>query len=56
MNEHFTTINEIPFNQDTFIEFLTTAQAGNLIENQLKVVMQEMLSTGKNPSEIIKEK
>lgn len=56
LNEHFKTINELPFNQDTFIEFLTNAQAGNLIENQLKVVMQEMLSTWKNPSEIIKEK
>lgn len=56
LNEHFKTINELPFKQEQFIEFLTTAQAGNLIENQLKVVMQEMLSTGKNPSEIIKEK
>jgi hypothetical protein len=35
---------------------LTSAQEGKLIENQLKVVIQEMLSTGKNPSEIIKEK
>ncbi len=56
MNENFKTINELPFNQEQFSEFLSSAQAGNLIENQLKVVMQEMLSTGKNPSEIIKEK
>jgi hypothetical protein len=35
---------------------LTSAQEGKLIENQLKVVMAEMLSTGKNPNEIIKEK
>jgi hypothetical protein len=37
-------------------EFLTKAQEGKLIENQLKVVMQEMLSTGKSVDEIIKEK
>lgn len=55
-NENFKTINELPFNKEQFGEFLTNAQAGKLIENQLKVVMQEMLSTWKNPSEIIKEK
>jgi hypothetical protein len=35
---------------------LTKAQAGSLLENQLKVIMQEMLSTGKHPEDIIKEK
>lgn len=56
MNENFKTIHELPFSKTILTEFLTNAQAGNLIENQLKVVMQEMLSTGKKPSEIIKEK
>lgn len=56
LNEHFKTINELPFSQEQFIEFLTKAQEEKLIENQLKVVMQEMLSTGKHPDEIIKEK
>jgi len=26
------------------------------MENQLKIIMDEMLSTGKNPEDIIKEK
>lgn len=56
MKENFKTINQLPFNKTILTEFLTKAQAGNLMENQLKVVMQEMLSTWKNPEEIIKEK
>ncbi len=56
MNENFKTINELAFDKTKLTEFLTKAQEGNLIENQLKVVMQEMLSTGKSASEIIKEK
>ena len=56
MNENFKTIHELPFSQTILTEFLTRAKEGNLIENQLKVVMQEMLSTGKSADEIIKEK
>lgn len=56
MKENFKTINELPFDKTQLTEFLTKAQAGNLIENQLKVIMQEMLSTGKSADEIIKEK
>lgn len=55
-NENFKSINQLPFTQEQFIEFLTSSQEGNLIENQLKVVMQDMLSTWKSPSEIIKKK
>jgi len=56
LNENFKTINELPFSKEIFSEFLTKAQAGSLLENQLKVIMQEMLSTGKHPEDIIKEK
>lgn len=56
MNENFKTIHELPFSQTILTEFLTRAKEGNFIENQLKVVMQEMLSTGKSADEIIKEK
>ncbi len=56
LNENFKTINELPFSKEIFSEFLIKAQEGSLMENQLKVVMQEMLSTGKHPEEIIKEK
>ena len=54
--ENFTTIDQLKFSHEQFKEFLSKAQAGSLIENQLKILMDEMLSTGKNPEEIIKEK
>jgi len=56
MKENITTIDTLKFSSRQFIEFLNKAQAGLLIENQLKIIMDEMLSTGKNPEEIIKEK
>lgn len=56
IKENFKTINQLPFDQTTLTEFLIKAQAGLLMENQLKIIMDEMLSTGKNPEEIIKEK
>jgi len=56
MKENFKTIKELPFEQTKLTEFLTKAQEGSLMENQLKIVMDEMLKTGKNPEEIIKEK
>jgi hypothetical protein len=56
MKENFKTIHELPFSDKQFSEFLTKAQAGSLIENQLKILMDEMLSTGKDPEEIIKDK
>ena len=56
MKENFTTIDTLKFSNGQFNEFLTKAQAGSLMENQLKIIMDEMLSTGKNVEEIIKEK
>jgi len=56
MKENFTTIDTLKFSNGQFNEFLTKAQAGSLMENQLKIIMDEMLSTGKNIEEIIKEK
>ena len=56
INENFSSITQLPFTQTQFIQFLTKAQEGNLIENQLKVVMQEMLSSGQNATEIIQQK
>ena len=56
MKENFKSINELLFDKTKLTEFLSKAQAGSLMENQLKVVMNEMLVTGKNPDEIIKEK
>ena len=56
LKENFKAIHELPFSKELFSEFLAKAEAESLIENQLKVVMDEMLSTGKNPEEIIKAK
>jgi aspartyl-tRNA(Asn)/glutamyl-tRNA(Gln) amidotransferase subunit B len=56
MKENFKTIQELPFTKKQFSEFLIKAQKGSLIENQLKIIMDVMLSTGKNPEAIIKEK
>ena len=56
MKENFATIAQLKFTPQYFIEFLSKAESGSLMENQLKILMDEMLSTGKNPEEIIKEK
>ncbi|MEI7562776.1 MAG: hypothetical protein WCJ39_03545 [bacterium] len=56
MNEHMKTIQDLPFSQEAFGKFLEIVQEGKIIESQLKIIMDEMLATGKNPEEIIKEK
>ncbi|MFA7298157.1 MAG: Asp-tRNA(Asn)/Glu-tRNA(Gln) amidotransferase subunit GatB [Candidatus Absconditabacterales bacterium] len=56
MKDNFVTIDKLTFTPGQFNEFLSKAQAGSLMENQLKIIMDEMLSTGKNLEEIIKEK
>jgi aspartyl-tRNA(Asn)/glutamyl-tRNA(Gln) amidotransferase subunit B len=56
MKENFVTIDKLTFTPWQFTEFLTKAKAGSLMENQLKIIMDEMLSTWKNPEEIIKGK
>jgi hypothetical protein len=45
-------ISDLPFTQTQFTSFLTST----LPDSQLKLVMDEMLSTGKDPEVIIKEK
>lgn len=56
MKENFATIDTLKFTPWQFNEFMIKAQAGSLMENQLKIIMDEMLSTGKAIEEIIKEK
>ncbi|MCF7835317.1 Asp-tRNA(Asn)/Glu-tRNA(Gln) amidotransferase subunit GatB [Candidatus Gracilibacteria bacterium] len=56
MKENFKSINELNFTKDKFQQFLKIAQEGKILDNQLKIVMDEMIKTGKNPEEIIKEK
>lgn len=54
--ENYKTTEELPFSKEIFVEFLTSAQEGKIQENQLKIIMEEMLLTGKSYNEIIKEK
>lgn len=56
MTAHFVKITELPVNQDQLLEFFTIAKEGKLIDNQLKLVMEEMLATWASASDIIKEK
>lgn len=56
MKENFKSVNELPITNEQFKDFLEIAQEGKVIESQMKIVMDEMLTTGKNPDEIIKEK
>lgn len=56
MTAHFVSVNNLPISQEQLIEFLTIAQEGKIIDNQLKLVMEDMLANWKSASEIIKEK
>ncbi len=52
LNQNMKHISDLPFTQDMFTTFLTST----LPDSQLKLVMDEMLATGKDPDTIIKEK
>lgn len=56
MKENFKSINELPITNEQFKDFLEIAQEGKVMESQMKIVMDEMLATGKNPDDVIKEK
>ena len=55
LKENFSTIESSQITEQ-FFAFLKIAHEGKIMENQLKIIMDEMLSTGKHPKEIIKEK
>lgn len=54
--EHFVTIDRLPFDENEFREFLTIAAEWKIMDNQLKIIMNELLTTDKNTATIIKEK
>ena len=56
MKENFVWINELKFDKEKFIEFIKVAIDWKIMDNQLKVVMDEMLITWKKAQEIIDEK
>ena len=56
MKENFVWINELKFDKEKFVEFLKVAIEWKIMDNQLKVVMDEMLLSWKKTQEIIDEK
>ena len=55
-NQEMKSIEELPFSSEVFDRFLQHAEENKILDNQLKTVMEEMLSTGKDADTIIKEK
>ena len=53
--EHFLTLSELKFDRWQFVSFLRIIEDGKLIPNQYKMIMEQMITTGKTPSELIKE-
>ncbi len=56
LKENIKTIAELPFTQQQFIDFLTIALTEKIMDNQMKLVMQEMLETWNSAEKIISEK
>lgn len=54
--ENYKKISELPFSRESFIEFLSRSEAWNIPENQLKIIIEEMLSSWRSLENIIKEK
>jgi len=54
--ENFAEISELAFTPEQFDIFLHIAAKGEILESQLKVIMDEMIATGKDVEDIIKEK
>ena len=53
--ENFLTLSELKFDRGQFIAFLRMIADGKLIWNQYKMIMEQMIATGKSPDELVKE-
>lgn len=53
--EHFLTLSELKFDRGQFVAFLRMIEEGKLISNQYKMIMEQMIATGKAPDELVKE-
>lgn len=49
-------ISELKIDSSVLIEFFELVKKGNLIDNQLKLIMEELLKNGGSPHQILKEK
>lgn len=56
MKENYKKINDLNFSKDEFKKFIDIVNKGEVMDNQMKIVMDEMLNTWKNAEKIIKEK
>ena len=56
MIANFVAIDDLKVNKEQLISFFSLVKKGALIDNQLKLVMEEMLQNGGDPEEIVKEK
>lgn len=56
LKENFVTTKDLKFTKAQFLVFLQKAKEGTILENQLKIIMDEMIATGQEPENIIKEK
>ena len=56
MKENYKKINELNFDKAAFTKFIDIAIEWKIMDNQMKIVMEEMLNTWNNVEEIIKEK
>ena len=56
MTANFVAIDGLKVNKEQLISFFSLVKKGVLIDNQLKLVMEEMLQNGGDPEEIVKEK
>lgn len=55
MTQEYKTIDALPFDRDVFLGFVRIAQEGKVLDAQLKIVMDQMLLTGKDAQSIIIE-
>ena len=56
MIANFVAIDDLKVNKEQLISFFSLVKKGSLIDNQLKLIMEEMLQNGGDPEEIVKEK
>ena len=56
MTANFVAIDGLKVNKEQLISFFSLVKKGALIDNQLKLVMEEMLQNGGDPEDIVKEK
>ena len=56
MIANFVAIDDLKVNKEQLISFFSLVKKGSLIDNQLKLIMEEMLQNGWDPEEIVKEK